>query len=70
MVPRPRFTAPRHEPMLNVYYHCPECDYEWDEEHSSACDSTCPECDTGNVEAFDWFQQEETVQRIVYPPTP
>jgi predicted Zn-ribbon and HTH transcriptional regulator len=56
--------------MLNVYYHCPECDYEWDEEHTSACDSQCPECNESNVEAFDWFQHEELVQRKVYPPTP
>jgi predicted Zn-ribbon and HTH transcriptional regulator len=68
--PNLRRPVPRPEPMLNVYYHCPECDYEWDEEHTSACDSQCPECNESNVEAFDWFQHEELVQRKVYPPTP
>jgi len=34
---------------LRIFYECPECDHEWEEEWTSACDSECPECGTTNI---------------------
>jgi DNA-directed RNA polymerase subunit M/transcription elongation factor TFIIS len=69
-VPRLNFRPIQREPMLSIFYECPECGYQWEEEHTSACDSECGECGEGSVEAYHWEEQERPTQRIVYPPTP
>ena len=37
-----------------IAYECPECSYEWTEHWSCACDSECPECGCGDIQATDY----------------
>lgn len=41
--------ADEDEKMLRVFYKCPNCGEEWDEELETACDGECGECDTENI---------------------
>lgn len=52
--------APEPEPMLRVFYVCPKCENEWEEEWTSACDSECPKCGTENIEADRFCGIDET----------
>ena len=40
--------------MLQVFYNCPECHCEWDEESDCACDSECGECGCENITPMHW----------------
>lgn len=40
------------ETLLEVAYRCPDCDHEWTEEWTSACDSECPYCLLKDVTAL------------------
>jgi hypothetical protein len=42
------------EELLEVRYKCPDCGHEWVEEWDCACDSECPECETGNISALEY----------------
>lgn len=46
--------------LLRVFYVCPRCSHEWDEEYSCACDSECPECNLENIEADRWEDIDAT----------
>lgn len=35
----------RSDPLFRNKYRCRECDVEWTDEWSCACDDTCPQCD-------------------------
>lgn len=35
-----------------VYYKCPNCESEWTEEYDCACDSECPDCETGDITPY------------------
>lgn len=46
------------ERMLRVFYVCPKCGEEWEEEYSCACDSECGACGCENIEAARWEDLE------------
>jgi len=39
---------------INVEYICPECEHEWNEDRTDEEASTCPECETEDVDADCW----------------
>ncbi len=39
---------------LEILYDCPKCGQHWQEEYECACDSECPTCGCGDVEATSW----------------
>jgi len=41
-------------PEYLIEYECPQCGHEWHEIWSSACDSECPECGCGDIQAADY----------------
>ena len=47
------------ERLLDIEYRCPDCDHEWQEQWSSACDSQCPNCGLKNVAALSWSDAAE-----------
>jgi DNA-directed RNA polymerase subunit RPC12/RpoP len=47
------------ERMLDIEYRCPDCDHEWQEQWSCACDSQCPNCGLKNVLALSWSDSAE-----------
>ena len=47
------------ERLLDIEYRCPDCDHEWQEQWSSACDSQCPGCGLKNVAALSWSDAAE-----------
>lgn len=42
------------ERLLDIEYRCPECDHEWQEQWTSACDSQCPNCGLKDITALSW----------------
>ena len=38
---------------------CPDCDHEWQEQWSCACDSQCPNCGLKNITALSWSDVAE-----------
>lgn len=36
----------KEEKGFTNHYHCEDCDVEWEDEWSCACDDECPECGT------------------------
>lgn len=42
------------ERLLDIEYRCPECDHEWQEQWTSACDSQCPNCGLKEITALSW----------------
>lgn len=58
------FTSSNKEPfvvgrVLDIEYRCPDCDHEWQEQWSSACDSQCPNCGLKNITALSWSNAAE-----------
>ena len=47
------------ERLLDIEYRCPECDHEWQEQWSCACDSQCPNCGLKNITALNWSEAAE-----------
>ncbi len=47
------------ERLLDIEYRCPDCDHEWQEQWSSACDSQCPNCGLKNITALSWSDAAE-----------
>jgi DNA-directed RNA polymerase subunit RPC12/RpoP len=47
------------ERLLDIEYRCPECDHDWQEQWSCACDSQCPNCGLKNVLALSWSDSAE-----------
>lgn len=45
--------------LLDIEYRCPECDHEWQEKWSCACDSECPNCGLKNITALSWSEAAE-----------
>jgi Zn finger protein HypA/HybF involved in hydrogenase expression len=39
-----------------IRYRCPNCNNTWEEVWSSACDSECPNCDTGDIQALMYIE--------------
>lgn len=39
-----------------IRYVCPDCGHEWHEIWSCACDSECPACGLGDIQAADYHQ--------------
>ena len=70
-MPEPRdfdlnsFDLEPNEVMLDIEYRCPECDYEWQEQWSCACDSECPNCGLKNITALSW--DDSDVGHCNYP---
>jgi hypothetical protein len=50
---------PDAERLLDIEYCCPECDHEWQEQWSCACDSQCPNCGLKNITALSWSDAAE-----------
>jgi len=46
------------ERLLDIEYRCPECDHEWQEQWSCACDSQCPNCGVKNISALSWDEAD------------
>jgi len=42
-------------PWYRIFYECPECDVEWEDEWDCACDSECPVC--GQVFEALWWEE-------------
>lgn len=42
------------ERLFDIKYRCPECDHEWQEQWTSACDSQCPNCGLKDITALSW----------------
>ena len=63
----PEYTPdPDHdEPMLKVKYRCPDCGHEWQDEHTSACDATCPQCGVTNITALS-YEESDGYLRVEY----
>jgi ribosomal protein S27AE len=47
------------EKQLLIRYKCPNCGHRWHEIWSSACDSECGRCGTGDITALDWEELED-----------
>lgn len=47
------------ERLLDIEYRCPECDHDWQEQWSCACDSQCPNCGLKNITALSWSDSAE-----------
>lgn len=47
------------ERLLDIKYRCPNCDHEWQEQWTSACDSECPHCGTKDITALSWEEADE-----------
>lgn len=47
------------ERLLDIEYRCSECDHEWQEQWSCACDSECPNCGVKNITALSWSEAAE-----------
>lgn len=45
--------------LLDIEYRCPDCDHEWQEQWSCACDSECPNCGLKNITALSWSDAAE-----------
>jgi predicted Zn-ribbon and HTH transcriptional regulator len=41
-------------PEYLIAYECPKCGHEWHEVYSCACDSECPSCGCGDIQAADY----------------
>ena len=52
-------TVAEDERLLDIEYRCPNCDHEWQEQRSCACDSQCPNCGLKNVLALSWSDSAE-----------
>ena len=50
----PTLGAEADSQWLQIDYHCPACEHDWQEEWSCACDSECPQCGARDIEASDW----------------
>ena len=48
-----------------IYYECPDCGHLWQEEYECACDSTCPECGTRNIQALEWEDTSIDVPQLL-----
>lgn len=46
------------ERLLDIEYRCPECDHEWQEQWTSACDSRCPNCGLKDISALSWDEAD------------
>lgn len=47
------------ERLLDIKYRCPDCDHEWQEQWSCACDSQCPNCGLKNISALSWSDSDD-----------
>lgn len=45
------------------FYRCDDCDQDWEEEWSCACDSECPECGR-DFSPFDYYQIDQDGNEI------
>lgn len=55
-------------PWFRIFYKCPECAEEWEEEWSSACDSECPKCGTENIECDRYEDMNEEAEPLAVLP--
>ncbi len=49
------------EKQYLIKYKCYNCDHEWHEVYSCACDSECENCDARNVTALEWIELESNL---------
>ena len=40
------------------FYHCPECDHEWEDKWMATCDDACPRCGMRNVSPYNSIDAE------------
>ena len=40
------------------FYHCPECEHEWDDRWMATCDDACPQCGMRNVSPYNSIDAE------------
>jgi len=48
---------PEQQELIN-FYHCPECEHEWDDRWMATCDNSCPRCGMRNVSPYNSIDAE------------